>query len=350
MGWSKIGSLLFGGMALLFMGCGPLGKPVDPAVSPSYFYGKAGRGVVYSSQGNWLKLGHKPVEGADRETFQPLGPSVAVDKHQVYFRHNPQPHIDRETFEYVDRVMRDKDHVYVSRYREELLAAVEGVDVASFRYLFPEDVNPSMWARDANRYYINHEPIAVDVESFEFLNYGFVADRYLIYRRDSNLRVVAAVTGPIEVVNRFHLRMGNQILSGGTWASRVLDFDEIHELREVGEYVMVINGEVYDRGTVVPGVDAASLELWPDNRTYARDAENVFFIFTKMVKIEGADRESFAPMERVGSYARDANRVYYGFKVLEDADLETFEVIPENKRYDARDQHGYFRMGFRQRF
>ncbi len=349
MSWSKVGSLLFGGMTFLLMGCGPLGKPVAPEISPSYFYGKAGQGVVYSSQGNWLKLGHNRVEGADRKTFEPLGPSVAVDKHQVYFRHVPQPHIDRDTFEYVDRVMRDKDHIYIDGHRAAPLAPVEGADVETFRYLFPEDRNPSMWARDAHRYYINHKPIDVDVESFRFLNYGFVADRDRIYRRDSTLPVVAAVTGPIEVLNRFHLRMGSQILSGGTWAPRVLDFDEISELREIGEYVMVINGGVYARGELVPEADAASLERWPDNRTYARDADHVYFIFPRMVKIEGADRESFAPMKKVGSYARDAHRVYYEFQILEDADLETFEVIPDSKKYDARDKHGYFRMGFRQR-
>lgn len=347
MGWSKIGSLLIGGVALLFMGCSPLGKPIDAGVSSNYFHERAGQGVLYCSQGNWRSLGYHHVEGADRQTFRPLGPHVAVDQHRAYFRQIPQPHVDHESLQYQERVIRDKDHVYFEESGG--LVTLEGADVESFRYLFPGDVNPFKWARDGNRYYINHKPIDVDVESFQFLNNGFVADRFKIYQRDSGLRPVAEVTGPIEVLNPYHLQMGNQILSGGTWGSRVLDFEEIEELREVGEYVLVINGTVYALGEPRPEVDAASLETWPGNHTYARDAENVYYIFARMVLVEEADRESFEPMEGLGSYARDAHRVYYGFQVLKDADLETFEVVWEGDKYVARDKHGWFYMGFRRR-
>lgn len=338
-----------GALALVSMGCGPLGKPIDAEVSANYFYGRAGQGVIFCRQGNWLKLGHSYVEGADRRTFRPVASHVAVDERQVYFQAIAQPHIDRETFEVVGRVLRDAEHVYFKGHGEDLLATVAGADVESFEYLFPEDVNPLMWARDAHRYYTNHAPIDVDVESFRFLNYGFVADRYEIYQRNAQLRPVSAVSGPIEVINDFHLRMGTRILSGGVWAPKVLDFEAIEELREINKYVMVINGEVYSQGARVgDGVDAASLAAFPGNQTYARDDENVYFIFTGIERIEGADRATFEPMEGYGSYARDAQRVYYHKKVLEDADRESFEIMFDEEQSYARDKHGRFFMGFRQ--
>lgn len=150
--------------------------PINP---PSYFYGKTGRSVIYCSMGNWLKVGRTPVE-ADLATFEPLGPNVAIDKDRVYYKYHPQPHIDRQTFEVDGLVWRDQETVYYPKSHEPLLASIDGVDPKSFEVLFPDDVNPRKWARDAHRYYLYFEPVDVDAQTFRFLNNAFVADKNLI--------------------------------------------------------------------------------------------------------------------------------------------------------------------------
>jgi hypothetical protein len=344
--------LLIVGAVLCFalIGCSPLGRAVDPEVSENYYFGRFGRTVVHCRTGNWLKLGHAVMD-ADHATFRPLAPNVGVDRDRVYFREHPQPHISRERFVVDGLVLRDDEHVYVTKSRPPRLVVLEGADPATFRYIFPESVNPRQWARDASRYYLNHEPIDVDVETFRFLNNQFVADGTRIFTREGGLRPVSEVTGPIEVLNAYHLRMGDRILSGGLKGARILDFDAIEELREISPLVLVINGAVYARGEPfpVPGVDPASFEAWPGNQSFARDANAVYFIFHRMVRIEEADRETFAPFEGYGSYARDAHRIFYRDRVLTDADPETFEIARDKGGPYARDRHGRFRMGRRVR-
>ena len=347
--WQRLAGVVGACVGLLGVGCSPLGEAIDREVSSGYYEAARGDGVIFSAGGNWQMVGHHVVEGADREGFRPLAETIAVDRERVYYREHAQPAIDRESFEVEGKVWRDAAKVYFARAGETMLAQVEGADPASFRYLFEESVNPRMWARDAQRYYLEHVPIDVDAATFRFLNQGFVADREQVYRNQMHLTPVVDVSGPIEVINAFHLRMGTRVLSGGSWAHRVLEFEAIDALRSISDRVVVINDQVYEQGEQVVGWagDSATLQAWPQNSTYARDAEHVYALVPTLRRIEGADRGSFEPMEGYGAYAQDAQQVYYRGQVLEGADRETFEIVAGEQGPYARDKHGAFVMGAR---
>jgi hypothetical protein len=331
-------------------GCSPLGEPVDADVSSNYYHAKLGDGVTFCVQGNWAKLGHHKLEGVDTSTFRALASSIGADSEHVYYRQHQQPQIDRASFTVDGPLWRDATHIYYAKAGEERLASVSGADVDSFRYLFPETVNPRMWARDANRYYLDHQPIDVDAESFRFLNKGFAADREQIYRNQQGLTLVADVSGPISVINDYHLRMGTKVISGGSWAHRILTFDTIEEIRSISGQLVVTNGQLYDKGRLIEGWDGdlSSLEAWPQNETYLRDASHVYTLRPNLQRIEEADRASFAPAEDYGAYATDAQRVYYQGRVLSDADRDSFEIAVDSDGPYARDKHGRFFMGRRE--
>lgn len=330
--------------------CSPLGPPIDAETSRNYYLSRTRGAVVYSAGGNWFKLGHTVLD-ADVSTFRPLGSAVAVDQTRVFYRAHAQPQIDRSTFDVQGLVMRDARHVYYPSGGQPRLSILEGADPRTFAYLLPETENPREWAKDAHRVYRNHTPVEGDPETFVFLNRAFVADATRLFSRRLPHRVIREINEPYEVLNDYHLRLGNEILSGGLWPVQVLSFEEIHEIREVSPLVLMINGRVYARGEPFPyaDVDHGTFEGWPGNQTFARDANSVYFIFSRIERIEGADPDTFIPFENYGSYARDAHRIYYQQEVLDDADRATFEVVQEEGRWFARDRHGSFFMGRRER-
>lgn len=337
-------------LAALGAGCSPLGPPVDGDVSGSYYLSRARTAVVYCATGNWFKLGHTVLE-ADRRTFRPLAEAVGVDQERVFYRAFAQPHVDRATFEVDGFVLRDAKHVYFPQAMSQTLAVLDGADPATFRYLLPDSESPRQWAQDARRVYLDHEPLDVDAATFRFVNRGFTADDRRIYTRRTPFRAVADIAEPWEVLNPYHIRMGHRILSAGTWPARILEFDKIREIRPISSHVLVVNDTVFARGVPFPvdGVDAATFSGWPDHETFARDANAVYYIYSSEHRIEGADPATFAPIAGSQSYARDAHRIYYEDTVLEDADRETFEIVREGERVYARDRHGRFFMGRRER-
>lgn len=352
MGFSKLASVVAGAVSLALLGCSPLGKPVEPEVSGSYFYGKSRDSVVYARMGRWVSAGYHIVEGADRATFRPIADHLAVDKAGVYFQQHRQYHVDRESFQVEGLVWRDAQHVYhPPSAGQKILGVVGGADPRSFEFLFPDSRDPGKWARDKDRYYLYHNAIPVDADSFQIFNDDFVADRYHIYTNDAQLRVVSKVTGPIEELNRHYLRMGNRIIARGNQRGpQVLDFEEIVELRQVNEQLLVINGHAYARGELFApeGLDVASLEAFPESYWYGRDKDSLYHIAYRFFRIE-ADRKSFELMEGLTMYGRDASSVYFEGELLEGADRETFEVVRRGEEYIARDKHGEFHMGSRTR-
>lgn len=335
-------------LAFLSSACSPLGDTINPKASRNYYYSKRGEGVIYCAQGNWLKLGTHAIEGADVATIEALASDLAVDKDRVYYRWHPQAQVDRKTFSVKAKVWSDRNGVYFPQ-SGEALGRVDGADPLSFRYLFPDDVNPRMWARDAKKYFLNHKVLGVDAPSFRFLNQGFVADKDHIYHRNPALKPVAKVDAPIEVLNANHLRMGSKVLSGGTWSPLVIELPKIENLRAVSPGVIVVNQSVYSRGKLVPSnqVDAATLKAWPDQRDYAYDKHRVYATFGELKAVEGADLKTFSPMKGYSAYAKDAQHVYYQGRVVSDADLKTFEIVFRGEKPIARDRHGEFVMGLR---
>ena len=79
-----------------------------------------------------LLFPHTLVRGADPKTFVALDYNIGKDKKWIYYRERKQKHVDYETFEVKDGIIRDKNFVYMGRYAENDLVIKEVINPEAF--------------------------------------------------------------------------------------------------------------------------------------------------------------------------------------------------------------------------
>mgnify|MGYP003507947655 CR=1 FL=1 len=72
-----------------------------------------------------------------------------------------------------------------------------------------------------------------------------------------------------------------------------------------------------------------------DSEYYIKDGENIYFrfMYDPLVKVEGADSQTFVPLKEPGYIAFDKNHVYITGYVVPDADPHTFEAMGYRSYY-----------------
>lgn len=303
----------------------PLGQCIDPTVSDSYYYSKSSeKEVIYSPMGNWFELG-KTKFTTDATTFKPLSREIGKDKNHIYYESYIQPHIDYHSFQIEGLILRDKHHVYYkpTDYTHKLMV-VEDANPKTFEtiLLSAKHYYP-WWAKDDQHYFLNYKKVKVDYATFRFLNPDLVADRQHLYLVETDtLKIKADITAPLEQLDQNYTRMGNTLFyQHPTHGFASIAFDNINSIKIIDdEYILVNNTPILKGAYLQTKVDTESFETFPDwNYIYARDKNHVYY---EGEIIQEADVNSF---EVVGfRYAKDNKHVYYEKHIVPGAQPKSF--------------------------
>lgn len=208
--------------------------------------------------------------------------------------------------------------------------------------------------------YSGNEISEADINTFQVLG---ISDRFPVFAKDKNnvygkgVKLEGADIDTFEVVD-----MGSQTLSYARDKNRMYYYDtiiqdennvytttgEIIEEADTATYVMLNYSYAKDANYVFRGrdilleqFDASTFEYLEEH--IVKDKNGIYY---DEVYVEGSDGSTFEILS--GSrYAKDKNNVYYiswGIKIIEGADVNTFEVLTDGK---AKDKNYEYRLGRR---
>jgi hypothetical protein len=305
-------------------------------------------GIHYGEIDNPFTILWHPVSGADAKTFKPLSQDVGKDKNMIFFRTAKQPQVDYASFQIKkDGVMRDKNRVYATYYRDTLII-VEGVDVETYG-----NFEGKRWSFDKDHIYINgNQLVDADRNTFSILSEYYAKDRDYLFALDhkevldpKKVTKVKAHTEKLVVLNYAFAYDDRQVFFRNTDSMKIeintIPFKNEKSIRLVGMCI-IIDDSVYEHGYgkigLVPfndKVDVATFQFL-DGYYYA-DINQVYY---NTNLLNGADRASFSVFSENDYIARDKNSVYLAGKKEELADAATLEVF--NSYFFKDKNHVYY--------
>ena len=260
------------------------GKPVDMKKVTFYkspddriYYFKY-KNDIYAMQGIYAEK----VDNVDKNTFEDIGGGFGRDKNWVYSGKNKLGNVDRDSFKYIGgRYIKDKNKIYSARWivlnEDDLydIKILENVDKNTF-----ENIGES-YSKDKNNVYFNDEKIeGIDPKTFKLIDNFFVKDKNNICYNGENLKNIS----PVEFQTLYISKNAN--------VTYVIFFKN-----KDGVFKLLIE-DPFDSSK------------------------------NKIVKLN-VDKESVKILSK--NYYKDKNNVYCDDKVLKDADLQTFELLENEK-------------------
>lgn len=239
---------------------------------------------------------------ADSATFQDLGASYAKDDKHIYFKGRVVSKADHDSFQVVaksedemslDFLAEDKNSIFVedkvlSVSKRDLF--IEFYSFPSLRFLNGESGYDSSWAVFDNKLY------------YYFLDTYGATHSYISL---------------LEGVQPDKVRLLNDIQS------------------QPSGYITDGN-EIYFADKKVAGADLDSFSI---HEGYARDRKSVY---KAGVRLKDADPKTYVVDEDT-IYSHDAHHVYYQDKLIEGADLATFQRVDNSYDYSRDKDHVYYR-------
>jgi hypothetical protein len=310
-----------------------VGKPINAALSDSYYHHRWKNEIIYSPMGNWFELGYRELE-ADPETFTVLSREFGKDKHHVYWKGKIQS-VEHASF-IVDeqRIPRDAQHVYYYLDYGDSLYAIDGADAESYEVFKPvkDEWNYYQWGRDKNSIYLNGHQLEVDRNTFTVLNATIALDSANVYivQRDydqiggarAEVRVLKKAANPggiPSVISENYVQFANAlVLSNWKVDFSLLTFNKIESIKAMDERNVIVNHTILvSDGERIDNVDIPSLEIL--NRDFIKDKQQVFY---DRKKITGADAASFVIVFE--EYSKDKTHVFYKNQILKSANPVSF--------------------------
>ena len=314
------------------------------------------------------------VENVDLGTFKILNDKYAKDRKNVYFSGNKSfEDVDSKTFEVLPQYYsRDKNNVY--RPINEWIHKINGANPKTIKVL-----NEFYSKDDKNVYYDSDKISNADVNSFVVLegDHSYAKDKNAVYYSGEKIKganpktfkiigdgmyskddknVYAAVdiikdadpqtfiripeTNYARDKNNLYYYFGDVKNLGKINEKdfKVLDSDLIkngNEIYYLGEKADIKNPEKFE-----------PIKVSDDKRIlYGKDDENIYAVtsdekhgYFKVIK--NADKDTFEVMEKDTRYSKDKKNVYYaGYNVvqLQDADKNSFTIVEdEDFSYDKK--------------
>lgn len=214
------------------------------------------------------------------------------------------------------------------------------------------------FARDKDRIYYSGEFIGaeiIDTDTFVALNEKYMKDKNFVYYLNENidegsrvalLEIVERADPDTFVVVGRHAKDKNYIFL----SNKILHGVNPSTFQDMGERNFKDKDNAYSpSGNIIEGVNLSTLEDVPGGAGfYIKDKDHIFFSdysYSYDFKIiEGADLETFELIGKnpwMGEYAIDSHFVYFGSRKIDAADWESFVVMPDGN-YAKDKNHTYF--------
>lgn len=321
-----------------------MGKLIDQDKSNSYF-NKLGT-LYFSRDGNWFSLGYHKMN-ADAKSFTVLSNTIGKDKNSVFSNGKAQDLVDYATFEVVNQVFKDKNHVYEPHdYGELKPIEIQGLDVESFEYL--EEINriDYGWSKDKNQYYFKGQIVPADFQSLTFLTKDFFYDKNKLYAiLLKEIKPIKTIEKPPKTLTKKYITSGNSIYYVGInekkeTVLKTIDFTgEQSDLKTISDNVIGVNNQLVSYGDIITGADVPTYELIQDDghRATLRYHKDKNHVYLDNKVIEKANPQAFRVLGF--GYSADDQHVYWLTTIVEGADAKSFRAA-EDHNYQMVDDNG----------
>ena len=341
----------------------------------SYFDYYVDKSNVYIDKDNLEK-----ITGADRNSFEILGYSIARDKNNVYKKGEKLGNIDIASFKYFDNgIAKDKNRVFYMDERKD----IKNADAKTF-----ERMEESYYFRDKNNVFAlkNDYPDSnynlvlemsknIDRSSFDILNAEFGKDKNGVYYfgekidgiSSNNAKVVEEL-GDYDYIfqsdNDHYLVTVNE---GNSYDKSDDNTKEKFKIKKINglniDYDTFKYFEIYDLykdknnfyyhsdndlKKIKSGIDVQSAEKMIELRDFIKDKNNIYYFSDGKLekvnlKIDVNNLEYLDDGNSVfSSYLRDGKNVYFvndeegKIKIVKNVDKNTFKVVNGNYGVDSK--------------
>ena len=337
----------------------------------SYFDYYVDKSNVYIDKDNLEK-----ITGADRNSFEILGYSIARDKNNVYNKGEKLGNIDIASFKYFDNwIAKDKNRVFYMDERKD----IKNADAKTF-----ERMGESYYFRDKNNVfalkndYPNYNLVLemsknIDRSSFDILNAEFGKDKNGVYYfgekidgiSSNNAKVVEALGDNDYILqsgNDHYLMTVNEKDSDNNKRFEIKKIDSLNIDFDTFKYFEMYdlykdkNNFYYhsdnDLKKIKSDIDVKSAEKMIELRDFIKDKNNIYYFSDGKLekinlKIDVNNLEYLDDGNSVfSSYLRDGKNVYFvndedgKIKIVKNVDKNTFKVV--NRNYGVDNKNVYY--------
>ncbi|MEL7426579.1 MAG: DKNYY domain-containing protein [Bacteroidota bacterium] len=245
----------------------------------------------YTIRNNKVYHSGRELKGCNADHFRRVeASSYWTDGTKVYWAGKPLPEVDARTFTTANGAARDKNHVYS---REKILI---GADPQTYGELSSDGKKRyTRFSRDSFRIYHNRVQLTTaDYETFEVLAYQGSGESSICWARDKN-----------------HVYWNTYVVEGADPATIVV-LNE-HQAKDDDEDAFILKQHKVQ-------IDPATFVNYPNGMI--KSSEGVYLISGKL--LEEADPLTYTYLNEW--YQKDANHLFSRGNILENADLESFQV------------------------
>ncbi len=341
----------------------------------SYFDYYVDKSNVYIDKDNLEK-----ITGADRNSFEILGYSIARDKNNVYNKGEKLGNIDIASFKYFDNwIAKDKNRVFYMDERKD----IKNADAKTFErmgesYYFRDKNNVFALKNDysdSNYNWVLEMSKNIDRSSFDILNAEFGKDKNGVYYfgekidgiSSNNAKVVEEL-GDYDYIfqsgNDHYLMTINE---GNSYDKSDDNTKEKFKIKKINglniDYDTFKYFEIYDLykdknnfyyhsdndlKKIKSGIDVQSAEKMIELRDFIKDKNNIYYFSDGKLekinlKIDVNNLEYLDDGNSVfSSYLRDGKNVYFvdnengKIKIVKNVDKNTFKVVNGNYGVDSK--------------
>ena len=341
----------------------------------SYFDYYVDKSNVYIDKDNLEK-----ITGADRNSFEILGYSIARDKNNVYNKGEKLGNIDIASFKYFDNwIAKDKNRVFYMDERKD----IKNADMKTFErmgesYYFRDKNNVFALKNDysdSNYNWVLEMSKNIDRNSFDILNAEFGKDKNGVYYfgekidgiSSNNAKVVEEL-GDYDYIfqsgNDHYLVTVNE---GNSYDKSDDNTKEKFKIKKINglniDYGTFKYFEIYDLykdknnfyyhsdndlKKIKSGIDVQSAEKMIELRDFIKDKNNIYYFSDGKLekvnlKIDVNNLEYLDDGNSVfSSYLRDGKNVYFvndeegKIKIVKNVDKNTFKVVNGNYGVDSK--------------
>lgn len=294
--------------------------PVQFYTSPFYYYSEDNSKILYNAKENdgpltfFFRRGDYKEVTADVDNFSVLSRYYGKDASNVYYKYTAIENVDAESFIWDGylSISKDKNHVYFPEppTNANRLKVVKDADPETYQKVGLLHHDCLKWYQDKNHYFYNHIKVDSDKKTMTFEAVYLPFDKQYIFSVENDIVRKIKYTGQITVVDNHLIRdsLVYYFNAGCDSVTRKIPYkdpDRYKSYYAFDERIFRIDNSIYIRGLVFLAhiVDANTFEVldYP--------------------------------------YCKDKNHVYYGEKLIPDADPETFEVL--SPKYAKDKNHVY---------